>query len=99
MRLQPAYRGQWRPPDHAGIPGRKRQHRSHAHDRHGLGPDVYQSQYTDVTLSLSSNGAVTNVTKNPDGSETVVTTGHNILILFPTDVPAGPTTTLYVGRV
>ncbi len=54
---------------------------------------------TDVTLSLSSNGAVTNVTKNPDGSETVVTTGHNILILFPTDVPAGPTTTLYVGRV
>ena len=28
-----------------------------------------------------------------------MTTGHNVLILFPTDVPAGPSTTLYVGRV
>jgi len=36
---------------------------------------------------------------NPDGSATQVTTGHNIVILFPTDVPAGPSTTLYVGRV
>ena len=26
-------------------------------------------------------------------------TGHNVLILFPSDVPAGPSTTLYVGRV
>ena len=26
-------------------------------------------------------------------------TGHNILILFPTDVPPGPSTTLYVGQV
>jgi hypothetical protein len=54
---------------------------------------------TGATLSLRSNGAVMNVTINPDGSQTVVSTGHNILILFPTDVPAGPTTTLYVGRV
>ena len=30
---------------------------------------------------------------------TTVMTGHNILILFPTDIPAGPSTTLYVGRV
>jgi hypothetical protein len=52
-----------------------------------------------TTLSLRSNGAVTNVTNNADGSQTEVTMGHNILILFPTDVPAGPTTTLYVGRV
>jgi len=54
---------------------------------------------TDATLSLRSNGAVANVINNPDGSQTVVNTGHNILILFPTDVPAGPTTTLYVGRL
>ena len=26
-------------------------------------------------------------------------TGHTILIMFPTDVPAGPSTTLYIGRV
>ena len=25
--------------------------------------------------------------------------GHLVLIMFPTDVPAGPSTTLYVGRV
>ena len=25
--------------------------------------------------------------------------GHTIVIMFPTDVPAGPTTTLYTGRV
>jgi hypothetical protein len=25
--------------------------------------------------------------------------GHNVLILFPTDTPPGPSTTLYVGRV
>lgn len=54
---------------------------------------------TGSSLSTRSNGAVTQVTYNADGSSTFVTTGHNILILFPSDVPAGPTTTLYVGRV
>ena len=54
---------------------------------------------TGTTLSLRSNGAVSQIHFNPDGTFTFVNTGHNILILFPTDVPAGPTTTLYVGRV
>jgi len=54
---------------------------------------------TGASLSTKSNGAVTHIAYNADGSYTYVTTGHNILILFPTDVPAGPTTTLYVGRV
>ncbi len=31
--------------------------------------------------------------------EVAALTGHNVLILFPTDVPAGPSTTLYVGQV
>ena len=39
------------------------------------------------------------MTPQPDGTELHVATGHNGLILFPTDVPAGPTTTLYVGRI
>ena len=26
-------------------------------------------------------------------------TGHNVIILFPTDFPAGPSTIQYVGRV
>jgi hypothetical protein len=54
---------------------------------------------TGATFSSRSNGAVTHVTYNPDGSSIWVTTGHNVLILFPTDTPPGPSTTLYVGRV
>ncbi len=54
---------------------------------------------TGATFSSKSNGAVTHVTYNPDGPSTWVTTGHNVLILFPTDTPPGPSTTLYVGRV
>ena len=54
---------------------------------------------TSATLSLKSNGAVSHVTVNPDGSFTQMNTGHTILILFPTDTPPGPSTTLYVGRI
>jgi hypothetical protein len=54
---------------------------------------------TGATFSLKSNGSAIHTTVNPDGSSTVTDTGHNVLILFPTDVPAGPSTTLYVGRV
>jgi hypothetical protein len=60
---------------------------------------VFINLSTGDTLSLKANGAVTHIAFNPDGSSTWVTTGHNILILFPTDVPPGPSTTLYVGRV
>ena len=31
--------------------------------------------------------------------ETVTDTGHTVLIFLPSDVPAGPSTTLYLGRV
>jgi hypothetical protein len=54
---------------------------------------------TGATFSLRSNGAVSHTTVNPDESSTVTITGHNVLILFPTDVPAGPSTTLHVGLV
>jgi hypothetical protein len=53
----------------------------------------------DATFALRANGAVMHTVFNADGSQTVTATGHNVLILFPTDVPAGPSTTLYVGRV
>jgi hypothetical protein len=53
---------------------------------------------TGESLSLAPNGAVTQVSFNPDGSSTYMTTGHNVLILFPSDVPAGPSTTLVVGQ-
>ena len=54
---------------------------------------------TGATLSLKANGSVLHETRNPDGSSTFVATGHNVIILFPADVPAGPSTTLYVGSV
>jgi hypothetical protein len=54
---------------------------------------------TGETLQFRSNGAVTKTVLNTDGTQTVTSTGHLILILFPTDVPAGPTTTLIAGRI
>jgi hypothetical protein len=54
---------------------------------------------TDNSLTLPSSGSVQRTTVNSDGTSTVVSTGHNVLIFFPTDIPAGPSTTLYVGQV
>jgi hypothetical protein len=59
----------------------------------------FTNRSTGATFSLKANGSVTHTTFNPDGSSTVAITGHNVLILFPTDVPAGPSTTLHEGRV
>lgn len=54
---------------------------------------------TGATLSLKPNGSVTHTTVYPNGTAQVTATGHDVLILFPSDVPAGPSTTLYVGKV
>ena len=69
-----------------------------ASGRQGIGAHLHQRS-TGATLSSRSNGVATQTFYNPDGSFTVTLTGHNLLILFPTDVPAGPTHELYVGRV
>ena len=53
---------------------------------------------TGARLELKPNGAVEHVRLN-GSTQTWSVKGHNVLILFPTDVPAGPSTTLYVGRV
>jgi hypothetical protein len=60
---------------------------------------LFTNLSTGQSLFTKANGSVSHVTFNPDGSFTQELTGHNVLILFPTDIPAGPTTTLYVGRV
>ena len=60
---------------------------------------AFTNLLTSKKLWLQPNGAVEHVVLNLDGSQTWTTTGHNVLVLFPTDVPAGPSTTLYVGRV
>jgi hypothetical protein len=54
---------------------------------------------TGETFSTMSNGAVSSKTFNLDGSFTETDTGHTVLILFPTDSPAGPSTTLIAGRL
>jgi len=66
----------------------------------GTGPALTLTNLTSgATYSTPSNGSVTHIAVNPDGALTYRMTGHNILILYPTDVPAGPSTTLYVGQV
>ena len=66
----------------------------------GTGPALtFSNLATGVTYSTPSNGSVMHIAVNPDGTKTYRMTGHNILIMYPTDVPAGPSTTLYVGRV
>jgi hypothetical protein len=54
---------------------------------------------TGARLSLKANGSVEKTRFNPDGSLTSTAMGHNLIIFFPTDIPPGPSTTLYVGRV
>jgi hypothetical protein len=65
----------------------------------GTGSDlVFTNLATGATYSLSGNGAVTWLRVDADGSARFTLTGHNIVIYFPTDNPAGPSTTLVVGR-
>lgn len=66
----------------------------------GKGSDLtFTNDATGATVSLSGNGAVTDTRLGAGGTATVQSTGHNVLVLFPTDIPAGPSTTLYTGRV
>lgn len=54
---------------------------------------------TGATFSTPSNGSVISTRILEDGTLVTQMTGHTILIMFPTDDPPGPSTTLYVGRV
>jgi hypothetical protein len=60
---------------------------------------TFTNASTGAQFVADTPGSVTRVSFNPDGTQTWVTTGHNVLILFPTDVPPGPSTTLTVGQV
>ncbi len=60
---------------------------------------TYTNLSTGATISSRSNGSTTHSTYGSDGTQTTKMTGHNVLILSATDVPAGPSTTLYVGQV
>lgn len=51
------------------------------------------------TYSTPATGAVNRMVMHEDGSSTLFMTGGNVLVMFPTDDPAGPSTTVYIGRV
>ena len=64
------------------------------------GPTTFTNADSGATLTLPARGTAWRQVTSPDGSTTRFTTsGHFVLVLFPSDVPAGPSTTLYVGRV
>lgn len=54
---------------------------------------------TDTSVTFKTGGSVSRTTPNPDGTYTLTLTGHNIVIIFPTDQPPGPRSTLYLGKV
>jgi hypothetical protein len=59
---------------------------------------TYTNVDTGESISFKTSGSVQS-TVTGDQADTVTLTGHNGLILFPGDVPAGPTTTQYTGKV
>lgn len=62
--------------------------------------NTYTNMDTSASFTSKANGSVLSTTTTlADGSSTSALTGHTVVIMFPTDVPAGPTTTLYTGRV
>jgi hypothetical protein len=63
-----------------------------------FGPDP-DNPVAGKSVTIKTAGSVTKTVRNPDGTLTVRYSGHNGLVLFPSDVPAGPTTTQYVGTV
>lgn len=60
---------------------------------------TFTNEETGESVSFRSNGSVARITLNADGTSTVAVTGPSVTILFPTDVPAGPSTTLVAGRI
>jgi hypothetical protein len=52
-----------------------------------------------ASVNLRPNGSVSQVRLLPDGSQQWSAQGHNLVIWFPSDIPAGPWTRLYVGQL
>jgi hypothetical protein len=54
---------------------------------------------TGSALTLQPNGSGSHYQYKADGSSILSATGHNVIIWFPTDIPAGPASYQYVGHV
>jgi hypothetical protein len=60
---------------------------------------TYINADTGASVTINTAGSVSKTVTNSDGTQTVSATGHNGLVMFPSDVPAGPSTTQYTGRI
>jgi hypothetical protein len=61
---------------------------------------VFTNLNNSVKLTVPTNGSVESIKESPDGSRQDWTvTGHNAIVWFPTDIPPGPATIVYTGRV
>lgn len=60
---------------------------------------VFTNMSTGATYALKGNGSVNQTTTFTDGTQKLELAGHNVVILFPTDNPPGPSTVQYTGRV
>lgn len=54
---------------------------------------------TGASVSFRPQGVVQQIRPNPDGTTTVISTGHVGITFFSTDIPPGPSTVMYVGRL
>lgn len=54
---------------------------------------------TSTSLTLRTGGSVERYGITDGSIVTYTATGHNVVIMFPTDIPAGPSTKLYIGRL
>lgn len=59
---------------------------------------TFTNASTNKKVSFEATHTETRTVFNPDGTRRV-TAKATVLILFPTDIPAGPSTTLYEGRI
>ena len=65
----------------------------------GKGHDFrFTNALTGRTAFQKSQGVRQQITTYPDGSLKYTTSGALLLIMFPTDIPAGPSTTYYNGH-
>ena len=62
--------------------------------------ETFTNVDTGVSVTFKTGGSVMRITRNPGGiTSTMTLTGHNVFILFATDNPPGPKSTLYIGKV
>jgi hypothetical protein len=62
------------------------------------GPDP-SAPVAGKSVTIRTDGSVTRTQYHADKTFTVTATGHNGLVMFPTDIPKGPTATQYIGRI